>query len=77
MLKITAYVRSSSTGWIPWTSSTGSRPAAQLIGRSTGAEVTFKATTGDDIVVFTTGPTPLRRTYMVISRSTASSRVEG
>ena len=29
------------------------------IGRSTGAEVTFKATTGDDIVVFTTRPDTL------------------
>ena len=32
------------------------------IGRSTGAEVTFKATTGDDIVVYTTRPRhPVRR----------------
>ncbi len=38
------------------------------IGRSTGAEVTFKATTGDDIVVFTTRPdTIFGTTYMVIS----------
>ena len=38
------------------------------IGRSTGAEVTFKATTGDDIVVFTTRPDTLfGATYMVIS----------
>ena len=38
------------------------------IGRSTGAEVTFKASTGDDIVVFTTRPDTLfGATYMVIS----------
>ena len=38
------------------------------IGRSTGAEVTFRATTGDDIVVFTTRPDTLfGATYMVIS----------
>ncbi|MCI8870804.1 MAG: leucine--tRNA ligase [Lawsonibacter sp.] len=38
------------------------------IGRSTGAEVTFKATTGDDIVVFTTrADTIFGVTYMVIS----------
>ena len=38
------------------------------IGRSTGAEVTFQATTGDDIVVFTTRPDTLfGATYMVIS----------
>ncbi|MCI8842565.1 MAG: leucine--tRNA ligase [Oscillospiraceae bacterium] len=38
------------------------------IGRSTGAEVTFKATTDDDIVVFTTRPDTLfGATYMVIS----------
>ena len=38
------------------------------IGRSTGAEVTFKATTADDIVVFTTRPDTLYgATYMVIS----------
>ncbi len=38
------------------------------IGRSTGAEVTFKTTTGDDIVVFTTRPDTLfGATYMVIS----------
>ena len=38
------------------------------IGRSTGAEVTFKATTGDDITVFTTRPDTLfGATYMVIS----------
>ena len=38
------------------------------IGRSTGAEVTFKATTGDDIIVFTTRPDTLfGATYMVIS----------
>lgn len=38
------------------------------IGRSTGAEVTFKATTGDDIVVYTTRPDTLfGATYMVIS----------
>ena len=38
------------------------------IGRSIGAEVTFKATTGDDIVVFTTRPdTIFGTTYMVIS----------
>ena len=38
------------------------------IGRSTGAEVLFKATTGDDIVVFTTRPDTLfGATYMVIS----------
>ena len=38
------------------------------IGRSTGAEVIFKATTGDDIVVFTTRPDTLfGATYMVIS----------
>ena len=38
------------------------------IGRSTGAEVTFKATTGDDIVVFTTRPDTLfGATYMVIA----------
>ena len=36
------------------------------IGRSTGAEVTFKATAGDDIVVFTTRPDTLfGATYMV------------
>ena len=38
------------------------------IGRSTGAKVTFKATTGDDIVVFTTRPDTLfGATYMVLS----------
>ena len=38
------------------------------IGRSTGAEVTFKSTTGDDIVVFTTRPDTLfGATYMVLS----------
>jgi len=38
------------------------------IGRSTGAEVVFKASTGDDIVVFTTRPdTIYGTTYMVIS----------
>ena len=38
------------------------------IGRSTGAEVTFKATTGEDIVVFTTRPDTLfGATYMVLS----------
>ena len=38
------------------------------IGRSTGAEVTFKATTGQDIVVFTTRPDTLfGATYMVLS----------
>ena len=38
------------------------------IGRSTGAEVTFRATTGDDIVVFTTRPDTLfGATYMVLS----------
>ena len=35
--------------------------------RSTGAEVTFKATTGEDIVVFTTRPDTLfGATYMVV-----------
>ena len=38
------------------------------IGRSTGAEVTFKATAGDDIVVYTTRPDTLfGATYMVLS----------
>ena len=38
------------------------------IGLSTGAEVTFKSTTGDDIVVFTTRPDTLfGATYMVLS----------
>ncbi len=38
------------------------------IGRSTGAEVIFKATTGEDIVVFTTRPDTLfGATYMVLS----------
>ena len=38
------------------------------IGRSTGAEVVFKATTGEDIVVFTTRPDTLfGATYMVLS----------
>ena len=38
------------------------------IGRSTGAEVTFKSTAGDDIVVFTTPPDTLfGATYMVLS----------
>ena len=38
------------------------------IGRSTGAEVTFNATTGEDIVVFTTRPDTLfGATYMVLS----------
>ena len=38
------------------------------IGRSTGAEVTFQATTGDSIVVFTTRPDTLfGATYMVLS----------
>ena len=38
------------------------------IGRSTGAEVVFKSTAGDDIVVFTTRPDTLfGATYMVIS----------
>ena len=38
------------------------------IGRSTGAEVTFKSTLGDEIVVFTTRPDTLfGATYMVLS----------
>ena len=38
------------------------------IGRSTGAEVTFRTTIGDDLVVFTTRPDTLfGATYMVIS----------
>ena len=38
------------------------------IGRSTGAEVTFKATTGEEIVVYTTRPDTLfGATYMVLS----------
>lgn len=38
------------------------------IGRSTGAEVTFKTTAGDDIVVYTTRPDTLfGATYMVLS----------
>ena len=38
------------------------------IGRSTGAEVTFRSTLGDDIVVFTTRPDTLfGATYMVLS----------
>ncbi len=38
------------------------------IGRSTGAEVTFKSTAGDDITVFTTRPDTLfGATYMVLS----------
>ncbi len=38
------------------------------IGRSTGAEVTFQATTGDGLVVFTTRPDTLfGATYMVLS----------
>ena len=38
------------------------------IGRSTGAEVVFKATTGEDIKVFTTRPDTLfGATYMVLS----------
>ena len=38
------------------------------IGRSTGAEVTFKATTGENIVVYTTRPDTLfGATYMVLS----------
>ncbi|MBQ2676026.1 MAG: leucine--tRNA ligase [Clostridia bacterium] len=38
------------------------------IGRSTGAEVTFKSSTGDDLVVYTTRPDTLfGATYMVIS----------
>ena len=38
------------------------------IGRSTGAEVTFKSTAGDDIVVFTTRPDTLfGATYLVLS----------
>ena len=38
------------------------------IGRSTGAEVTFKSTAGDDVVVFTTRPDTLfGATYMVLS----------
>ena len=38
------------------------------IGRSTGAEVTFKTTCGDDIVVYTTRPDTLfGATYMVLS----------
>ena len=38
------------------------------IGRSTGAEVTFTATTGDEIVVYTTRPDTLfGATYMVLS----------
>ncbi len=45
------------------------------IGRSTGAEVTFKATTGDDIVVFTTRPDTLfGATYMVLSPEHAHLR---
>ncbi len=42
------------------------------IGRSTGAEVTFQATTGDAIVVYTTRPDTLfGATYMVLSPSTS------
>jgi leucyl-tRNA synthetase len=38
------------------------------IGRSTGAEVTFKTTAGDDVVVYTTRPDTLfGATYMVLS----------
>ena len=38
------------------------------IGRSTGAQVIFKATTGDDIAIFTTRPdTMFGATYMVLS----------
>ena len=38
------------------------------IGRSTGAEITFKTTAGDDLVVFTTRPDTLfGATYMVLS----------
>ena len=38
------------------------------IGRSTGAEVTFHTTQGDDLVVYTTRPDPLfGATYMVLS----------
>ena len=38
------------------------------IGRSTGAEVTFRTTAGDDLVVYTTRPDTLfGATYMVIS----------
>ncbi len=38
------------------------------IGRSTGAEVTFKTTTGDDLLIYTTRPDTLfGATYMVIS----------
>ena len=38
------------------------------IGRSTGAEVTFKATTGEDILIFTTRPDSMfGATYMVLS----------
>ncbi len=38
------------------------------IGRSTGAEVTFKATTGEEIVIYTTRPDTLfGATYMVLS----------
>ena len=53
----------------PWTLSSGSRSSSSnWIGRSTGAEVTFKATTGEDIVVFTTRPDTLfGATYMVLS----------
>ncbi|MDE7229231.1 MAG: leucine--tRNA ligase [Oscillospiraceae bacterium] len=41
---------------------------ANWIGRSTGAEVTFKTTAGDDLLIYTTRPDTLfGATYMVIS----------
>ena len=49
------------------------------IGRSHGAEVTFKATTGDDLVVYTTRPDTLfGATYMVLAPEPVSyTHLEG
>ena len=45
------------------------------IGRSHGAEVTFRSTLGDDILIYTTRPDTLfGATYMVLSRSMPSWR---
>ena len=58
----------SSTISISWSIRAREGTAEKLIGRSTGAEVNFTATTGDKLTVFTTRPDTLYGvTYMVLS----------
>ena len=66
MLKITEYAQKLIDGLDSGLYRPGQDPAAQLDRRSTSAEVIFKATTGEDIKVFTTRPDTLfGATYMV------------